>query len=98
MKTNNKKFKSHDKTSFVSIHIKEIETPVKVTCDYREGLIFMIEFNFNGKHFTQVFEKISNKEKTFNSDEISFIEMELHPIDKEKIAHCLNQKLDLYFS
>jgi hypothetical protein len=98
MKTNNKKFKSHDKTSFVTIHIQEIETPVKITCDNREGLIFMIEFNFKGKQFTQVFEKVSTKEKTFNSDEISFIEMELHPIDKKRIAYCLNQELDLYFS
>lgn len=98
MKDNNKIFRSHENPASVSIHIQNIETIVKITYDDLERLIFMIEFSFNGKHFTKAFENISTKEKTFNSDEIKFNGIELHPIDKEKIAHCLNEMLDYYFS
>lgn len=98
MRVNNKPFKSYDNPAFESIHIQNRETLVKIAYDDLEGLSFSLEFSFNGTHFTKVLDKISNKEKSFSPDEINFDGIELYQIDKEKIAHSLNEILDYYFS
>ncbi len=98
MRDNNKIFKCYENPSFINIHIQNRETLVKIAYADGKGLKFYIEFTFNGKSFKKVLGKISTKEKTFNSDEIEFEGIELHPLDKDKIAHCLNEILDFYFS
>ncbi len=98
MKDNNKIFKSYDNPAFVSIHIQNRETLVKIAYDNLQGLKLTLEFYFNGNHFKKVLDKISNKEKSFNPDEIIFDGIILHQIDKAKIAHSLNEIIDYYFS
>jgi hypothetical protein len=98
MRDNNKIFKFYENPSFVNIHIQKRETLVKIAYNDGNGLRFYIEFIFNGKSFKKALDRISTKEKTFNSDEIEFEGIELHPIDKDKIAQCLNEILDFYFS
>lgn len=98
MRDNNKIFKSHDNPAFVSIHIQNREILVKIEYDDLEGLCLYLEFYFDDTHFKKVLDKISNKEKSFNADEIIFDGIELHQIDKNKIANSLNEILDYYFS
>ena len=101
MKRKSKKeiFKCYENPSFLIIHIQNRETVVKITFDQEEGLRFIIEFTYDNKPFKTILEKLSPEWKIFNSDEIEFEfeGIELHPIDKEKIAHRLNEIMHLHF-
>jgi hypothetical protein len=100
MKRKSKKeiFKCYENTSFLIIHIQNRETVVKITFDKEKGLRFIIEFTYDNKPFKTILEKLSTEWKIFSSDEIELEGIELHPIDKENIAHCLNEILDKHFN
>ncbi len=91
-------FKPFENPSYTVIHIQNREIIVKITLNDFEGLSFSVEFTFEKKVFKKEFEKISSKEKIYDFDEIEFNGLDLHQIDKAKIAHCLNAMLDFHFS
>jgi hypothetical protein len=97
-KSNQEIFKCYENPSFLIINIQNSEIVVKITFDEVEGLRFIIEFTYGNKPLKKILEKISTQGKIYNSDEIEFEGIELLPIDKEKIAHCLNEILDFNFS
>jgi hypothetical protein len=97
MRNNTEVFKRHENPAYLNIHIQDIKITLKITYAYVEGLKFNIEFNFNNKFYMKSFDNIFSKEKTYNSDEIEFEGIELHTIEKERIALCLNEILDYIF-
>lgn len=57
----------------------------------------MIDFNLKGKKYSLELLPITSKEKLFSNDEIRFSGIELHSIEKEKIAKRLNEILNFNF-
>lgn len=98
MSSQKKILKNNNSLSYIIIHIQNIETRVRIWYDDREGLIFYIEFKFKGDHFKKALEKITSKEKTFHSDDISFNGVELLQLDKDRIAQRLNEILNYTFN
>ena len=97
MKSKDKLFKRYENPSHLVIYIENRETNVKITLDTNEGLGFILEFTFNDRLFKKVFNKISTKEVHYDSADIEFDGIDLHQIYKEKIAQCMNEKLDYHF-
>lgn len=58
---------------------------------------FIIDFVYKAKEYSLKLPPITSKEKLFSSDEIDFIGIELHSIEKEKISRRLNEILNFKF-
>ena len=98
MKNDIEIFKYFENPSFLNIYIKNRKVLVKISYKNSDSLQFIIEFNFNDKFHKQVLEKITTKEKYYNSDEIEIDGIELDQKERERIATSLNEILHFIFS
>jgi hypothetical protein len=85
-----------DKPSYISIHIQNIKTQVTITSNSQSNLCFKAEFIFNGKLYKKDFEPILSSGKIYSLEEIQFDGIELHDIDRNRIADCLNKRINYH--
>ena len=95
---NKRNFKPYLNPTYCSIHIDNWEVLIKIFLqEDKDGLRFILDFNHNIKVVKKEFELIKSKEINYSSEDVSFKDIQLNQIDKNKIADCLNKILDNRF-
>lgn len=80
-----------------SIYIYHDQEKINVRISWNPGFEFIVDFIFRGQDYSLKLPPISSKEKLFSSNEIIFKGIELHLMEKEKIARRLNEVLNFNF-
>ncbi len=88
-------FKSHENPAKETISIQNEVCTVLIS--YTDNLEFAIKFQFRSTLHLKTFPPLNSKEKLFFKEDIVFDTMDLHPIEKEKLANRLNDILDYIF-
>jgi hypothetical protein len=91
----NRSISNPNNSTFELIHINNEKVKVRITLS--SAFIVTLDFTFKMKHYSLELAPISNKEVSFNSNDINFKEIELHIIDKNNLANKVNQLLDQAF-
>lgn len=90
--------KPYENPTYINVLIRNREIPVKITLLNEKGIIFTVEFILENKMYKREFERITQIDKIYSSDDIEFNDLDMDQFSKAKIASCLNEILDFHFS
>jgi hypothetical protein len=98
MKIQDKLFKSHENPTQLTIHIDNQKIIINISHSLSEiGRVFKLDFNYKGEYYEKqlILSKTTIAQHHYwCSNEILFDKIQLHEIDKSRIASCLNEILD----
>jgi len=97
MKDKDNIFKVTENPSYLFIHIDNHKIKVRIFFESSEkGTTFKVDFIFENKNYKTELH-VTQRNNIFYDDDINFQDIELHDIDKQNIADCLNEIMEHYF-